>query len=220
MIGGYMGNTFPKDLDDHGRAVGAFAYSSARYAWVWDAVNGPRFLDDLIDPNFEVDNLRSAEAINNNGQIAVYGRMAATGNDEYLVLVTPVHKLTVTKNKNWGDVDVVPAADPNLADPNDPNTPAYVAGTEVTLTGVPIEGRGFHKWVIHDPRYPGDTNFAVEDSNISTTIVMDNVRVVEAHFKCSSGVDLMLPVLVVAAGLCGFAVRSRRGPGRKRARAG
>ncbi len=196
-----LGNTFPQQLNNLGEAIGAVAgypESGARFAWIWDAANGARFLDDLlIDPNFVVDNLKQAEGLSDLGEVAVSG-MNTTTEEEYLVYLKPVHALTLTYvNPNYGSVEMTPEADPNLADPNDPNTPAYAVRTEVTLTAVPVEGKSFNRWLIFDPNYPGDANYATEDTNTVTTVLMMADHQVEAQFKCGSSLGPMLPMLVL-----------------------
>ncbi len=102
-------------------------------------------------------------------------------------------------NEPWGSVEV----DPNLPSYYDPNT-------AVTLTAVPIEGRGFKHWLIDDPNHPGDANHAAMDANNPITLLMDDDRNVTAVFECGSGVGQALPLLAVAAVLFGLAARFMR----------
>lgn len=225
FFGGASGNTFARAIDDQGRVVGGFAYGlrpSYRNAWVWDKVNGPRYLgmqepndprpqpnDPLIDPNFPI-HLRQAEGIASSGVIAVYGRYADS-TEERLCLVAPIHRLDLTVvNENYGSIDMAPVTDPNHADPNDPNAVTYPAGIDVTLTAVPIEGKAFNRWLIYDPNYPGDANYAVEDTNISTTVLMLADREIEAQFKCGSSLEMLAPLLVVMLGACALVRRTKR----------
>lgn len=194
-----QGNTFPQQLNTKGELVGALAgypTTGSRFAWIWDEANGARYLDGLlIDPNFVVDNLKQAEGLSDYGEIAVSG-INTTTEDEYLVYLKPVYKLGITRfNDDYGTVTIDPPADPNLADPNDPNTPAFVVRSELTLTAVPVEGKAFNKWVIYDPNYPGDANYATEDTNIVTTVVIMADQEVEAHYKCGSSLGPMLPMM-------------------------
>ncbi len=104
-------------------------------------------------------------------------------------------------NPAWGTVELDPA-------PADPNAPQYAAGTPVTLTADPIDGKGFKQWEIYDPNHPGDVNYAVIDSNLSVQIVMDEDKGIAAVFKCGSGVEPLLPIGAILAGVC--IVTSRR----------
>ena len=127
--------------------------------------------------------------------------------------LAPSHSLSVTVNKiNYGTVTFDPDRldDPN-ADPNDPSAlRRYVVGTEVALTAVPEPGKSLNKWLIYDPNYPGDGNYATEDTNTVLYLTMDEDYEVRAKFKCGSGVGQVLPLLV-AAGICAlFARRVRR----------
>ncbi len=111
--------------------------------------------------------------------------------------------LTLTKtNGVWGDVEIYP-------EPNDPNDIGFPQGTEVTLTAVPIEGKGFKHWQLFNPNYPDDVNYATIDANISTTIVMDTDMHVNAVFKCGSGASPLLPMVLVPLGLVVLARRWR-----------
>lgn len=198
-----IGNTFVRAINQLGQAVGGFAYSSSRFAWVWDPVAGPRYLDDLVDPGFEVQ-IRQAEATNHKGQIGCFGRITGS-NNEYLVLVTPpLYALTITKkNGHMGDVELSP-------EPYDVNAPAYPADLGVTLTGVPLANKSFKQWEIFDPNHPGDDNYSVIDSNNPILIVMMADRQVEAAFKCGSSVGEVLPLLMVGVGVCGWLAWRRR----------
>ncbi len=224
-IGGASGNTFARAMDEQGRVVGGFAYGlrpSFRNAWIWDAVNGVRYIsaqepndprpqpnDPLIDPNFPI-SLRQAEAVGPSGVIGVYGRVPGT-TEERLCLVAPIHRLDVKRVKEeYGTVQTSPSPDPNHADPNDPNAMTYPAGVEVTLTAVPEPDRSWNRWKILDPNYPGDANYAIEDSNTVVTVLMLADREVEAHFKCGSALEPLVPLLVVMMGACTLVRRRKR----------
>ena len=84
------GNTFAFGLNDQGQAVGGYAFGSVRQAWLYDPTEGISLLDDLIDGYDGSFSLRQATNINNNGQIAAYGRRSATGSNEYAFLLTAV----------------------------------------------------------------------------------------------------------------------------------
>jgi len=104
-------------------------------------------------------------------------------------------------NEPWGQVQVIP-------EPNDANAPRYPAGTVVSLTATPIDGKAFRWWEIYDPNHPGDANYAVVDSNISTQVVMDRPREVTATFKCGSGSGVV-PAMAVALLSCLYWMRCR-----------
>jgi len=105
---------------------------------------------------------------------------------EYVHVLSAL-RLTIV-NSTWGSVLV------------DPNLPGYDdANTVVTLTAVPIEGKAFRQWEIYDPNHPDDTNYVVLDANNPLRIVMDSDRQVAAVFKCGSGVDQFLPLLLAGA---------------------
>ncbi|MBN1345806.1 MAG: hypothetical protein JXQ73_24155 [Phycisphaerae bacterium] len=92
--------------------------------------------------------------------------------------------LTVV-NGLWGTVQLDPA-------PADPNAPEYALGTPVTLTAQPNEGRSFNEWLIFDPNYPGDANYAAADGNLAIQVVLDTNREVQAAFKCGTGLSPFL----------------------------
>ncbi len=116
------------------------------------------------------------------------------GSDEYALC-----KLTLSiVNQPWGHVDVDPYAPGHI----------YEYETVVTLTGVANEGKVLKHWRIFDPNHPGDSNYAVNDSNNPLVLVMDRDHEVTTVFDCASGMGPFLPV--IAAGLMGFVVRRRR----------
>lgn len=92
-------------------------------------------------------------------------------------------------------------------EPNDSNLPEYASGTEVLLTAVPIEGKGFKHWWLFDPNHPGDSNHVFADSNNPTTILMDADREVTAIFTCCLDVNPLPPVML---GMLGLTVWIRR----------
>ncbi|MBN1346008.1 MAG: hypothetical protein JXQ73_25195 [Phycisphaerae bacterium] len=114
-------------------------------------------------------------------------------------------------NGKYGQVLI----DPELADPNDPNTISnrllrYSNGTNVILVAEPIEGKSFNRWVIFDPNYPGDANFALAtDSNTTLYLTMNEDMIVEAAFKCGSGVPPFIATALLALGV-GVIVRRFR----------
>jgi len=100
-------------------------------------------------------------------------------------------RLNLTEtNAPWGDVEISP-------EPNDPNAPEFPRGTTVTLTAHPIEGRGLRQWDIFDPNHPDDANFALADSNLTTTLVLYADTHVDVAWKCSSDVAPVLPVVLL-----------------------
>jgi probable HAF family extracellular repeat protein len=181
-------------IDDHGRIVG-YAYTAAntfatRAAFLWR--NGVLVnLNDLVDPNLGWA-LNECRGINNLGQIVGYGTI---GGQERAFALTPVYTLTIeTAHGDWGRVEIAP-------EPNDGNAPAYRAGTVVTLTAIPIEGKAFKQWEIYDPNYPGDLNHITIDANNPLTLKMDDDYRVTAAFKCGSGGALpavLLPAFLLA----------------------
>ncbi|MBN1342963.1 MAG: hypothetical protein JXQ73_09805, partial [Phycisphaerae bacterium] len=113
----------------------------------------------------------------------------------------PVHLDLSIINSQYGTVTI----DPDLADPNDPNTAndrllRYTTGTEVVLVAEPVPSKSFNRWLVFDPNYPGDANYAaVEDSNLVLYLTMDEDKSVEASFKCGSSLPpLMLGGMLLA----------------------
>ncbi|MBN1345781.1 MAG: hypothetical protein JXQ73_24025 [Phycisphaerae bacterium] len=86
-----------------------------------------------------------------------------------------------------------------LVEPNEPNGPPYAFPytTQVTLTAMPVEGKSFNRWVIFDPNYPGDANYGAVETNTVLCLSMDRDIEVEASFKCGSGMEPLLPPLLV-----------------------
>ncbi len=110
-------------------------------------------------------------------------------------------RLTVI-NDLWGAVGV------------EPNLPGYEdANTVVTLTALPIQGRYFSHWEIHDPNHPGDANFATIDANNPLEVVMSEDREIVAVFRCGSGAGQLFPLLPAMFTLGGLLRGGRRGQG-------
>jgi hypothetical protein len=121
----------------------------------------------------------------------------------------PRRLVLTLSHANWGTVTV----DPDLRDPNDPNTPAnrlfrYTNGTEIVLSAEPIGGKTFKEWTVYDPNYPGDISHAVTDSNTVLYLTMNADWVVAADFKCGSGIPPFIAFALCALGL-GLIVRRR-----------
>ena len=115
--------------------------------------------------------------------------------------ITPDYTLTIAYgNPPRGHVELDP-------EPGDPNLPVYTAGTVVTLTAEPNEGKVFQKWKIFDPNFPNDANHAVIDTNNPITIAMDADRKVKAFFKCGGGG--VMPMVLTLLGL--FVLMRRKG---------
>ena len=131
------------------------------------------------------------------------------GSDEYWPDVDYALDLTV-HNEIWGEVSFDP-------EPDDPNQPAYPAGTVVSLTAEPTVGRIFTNWEIYDPNHPGDANYVSTDTNDVTVIVMMADREATAAFQCGGSVGLLLPLLLIGLTALG---RARAVTGRSRPRAG
>jgi hypothetical protein len=107
-------------------------------------------------------------------------------------------------HSNWGSVTVDPAP-PSVSRLDN----KYPDGTNLTLTGVPIEKKSFKEWTIYDPNYPGDMSHAVTDSNNPITIVMNADWEVTADFKCGSGMEPFIGMSLFLLAL-GVAVRRFR----------
>lgn len=111
-------------------------------------------------------------------------------------------KLTLNVVKpNYGAV----AIDPDLRDPTDPNTPdekklRYTKGTGIALSAVPISGKSFGGWAVWaDPNKYPDANFiTIQDSNAVLYLTMDHDYLAEATFKCGSGVEPFVGVVLLA----------------------
>lgn len=82
-------------------------------------------------------------------------------------------------NPSWGQVTITPA-------PTDPQDAEYVDGTVVTLSETPAANKNFGYWIIYDPNYPGDFNYATTDANQTIWLVMNNNTEVDAFFSTRS----------------------------------
>ncbi len=155
-------------------------------------------LNDLMPPEAWPNwVLSEARGINDVGQIVGHGKLDG---QTRAFLMTPVYDLALSAiNPHWGEVVIDP-------DPNDPNAPAFLAGTTVSLSATPIEGKAFKHWQVYDPNHPGDANHVVYDANLTITLVMNDHREVTAQFECGSGVEPFVPVIALAC----LAVLSRR----------
>jgi hypothetical protein len=112
---------------------------------------------------------------------------------------TPRRLHLTVGHTNWGAI----GANPDLRDPTDPNTPdekiyRYTDGTNVVLVAQPISGKSFKEWLVYDPNYPGDLNHATTDSNSVLRLTMNADWVVEADFKCGSGLEPFVAMVLIA----------------------
>ena len=104
---------------------------------------------------------------------------------------------------------------PDVPDPNDPNTAAarlcrYTNGTEVVLIAEPLSGKMLKQWTIYDPNHPGDANYTVTDTNSVLYLTMDADWEIEAKFKCGSSSDLVMPLgMVLLALFAGVVIRRK-----------
>ncbi len=110
-------------------------------------------------------------------------------------------KLNVVKPQ-YGSVEV----HPRVLDPNDPNTAEerlyrYTDGTRIVMQATPISGKAFDAWTIwEDPNKYPDSAFSVTDSNATLYLAMDKSYVVEAAFKCGSGLPPFIAAVFLALG--------------------
>jgi hypothetical protein len=99
---------------------------------------------------------------------------------------TPEHSLTLSVvHGNYGTVTM------------EPNRALYCPNEVVTLTAVPIEGKGFGGWAVWgDPnKYPDGNYIIIQDANTVLHLTMDQDYLAEVTFKCGSGVEQVLPLL-------------------------
>ncbi len=109
----------------------------------------------------------------------------------------------IHKKPDYGTVTIDPDLldDPN-GDPNDQGLlRRYTDGTEVVLVATPAPDRGWQRWRIYDPNYPGDANYATDDTNTTLFLTMDQDTTVEAVFKCGSSVPPFVAMTLMALGL-------------------
>ena len=82
-----------------------------------------------------------------------------------------------------------------------PDWVAYPPGTLVALEAFPNPDKSFNKWKLFDPNFPGDANYATNDTTNPITITMMADREVEGAFKCGSSAAPLLPIVLVLLGL-------------------
>ncbi|MBN1343547.1 MAG: right-handed parallel beta-helix repeat-containing protein [Phycisphaerae bacterium] len=151
---------------------------------------------DTGDPNGDYAGCTDAD-----GQCRTYG-VVDVGADEYWPNLTYTLTLDVAIPR-WGSVQVDP-------EPNDPSHLVYPAGSIVTLTAIPDEGRTFDSWRVYDPNFPGDANYATLAVDTLLSVPMTHDQHVQATFNCGAGLPLVsiMPVaLLILAGL--FRCRDR-----------
>ncbi len=104
-------------------------------------------------------------------------------------------------NSSKGVVSIAPD-NPDQGDPNTPDERDYVFAydADVVLTATPTEG-SFKEWQVFDPNYPGDTNYAVIDTNQVLVLTMDQDHEVKAVFKCGSSLPPFVAMTLLALGL-------------------
>jgi len=102
------------------------------------------------------------------------------------------------KNASWGTWTVTP------------DWVAYPPFTSVVLEAFPSSGKGFNRWLLFDPNYPGDANYATIDNTNPITIIMMDDREVEGAFKCSSSGTLLPLGMVLFALTIGAVIRRSR----------
>ncbi|MBN1346657.1 MAG: hypothetical protein JXQ73_28460 [Phycisphaerae bacterium] len=154
--------------------------------WLTSQIDGRRVFGD-VDKGFY-----HCMVVDANDMLAIAYIDATMGRLMYAVTADQPDTYTLTTwnegagHGGWGTIE------------RDPNQQTYSEGTTVELTAVPAEDRIFVKWAIYDPRHPGDVNYAQEDTNNPTTILMEYDREVGAVFGCSSQEEsMLLPVVLV-----------------------
>ena len=108
-----------------------------------------------------------------------------------VITVQPLRTLNLESGpEDYGYVEI---------SPNVPAGPPYMypVGTSLTLTAVPYPDHGFHSWRIYDPNYPGDANYETLDTNMVLHLTMDTDWEIKAVFQCSSGTEMLLPILMI-----------------------
>ncbi len=201
-----LGGVVMVSLDDEGPGLQVFDRDGTQIALEPLTDDGTSSGNPLLDPGAQSLQLESIATDPMTGRLILVqqGHWDEDIDDtNYLWILSPIRSLDLSLvNPDYGTVAISP-------DPNDANAPAYPAGTIVTMTAEPNETRSFHKWVVYDPNFPGDANYATEDSNTVIEITLNADMQVEAHFKCGSGVEVMLPCMLVGLFVCSF-VASRR----------
>ncbi len=121
-------------------------------------------------------------------------------------------RLTLTiRNSHMGSVNI----DPDVPDPNDPNTAdarlcRYTNGTKVVLIAEPLSGKSLKEWIIFDPNHPGDANYTRTDTNSVLYLTLDADWQIEAAFKCGGGSELVMPLgMVLLAMFAGVVIRRK-----------
>jgi len=99
----------------------------------------------------------------------------------------------------------------------DPDLERYPEGTVVTLTAIPSDGKRFVAWAVYDPRYPGDANYAHEDSNNPLQLVIEYDTEVGAVFACAQD-DALLPAMLGLVGMTLAVVKLNHARRRNRAK--
>ncbi len=119
------------------------------------------------------------------------------------VFTNVAHTLDLTiRNGHMGTIVI----DPDLPDPNDPNTAdarlcRFTNGTEVVLTAAPLSGKSLKEWIIYDPNHPGDANYMAVDTNTVLYLTMDADWEIQAAFKCGGSVPPFIAMTLLALGM-------------------
>jgi subtilisin family serine protease len=116
-----------------------------------------------------------------------------------LVLTDDFHAMMLTiKNPDYGTVTV------------DQSLPEYPHDVVVRLGADPCADRSYKTWKIwDDPNQFPDPNYVVKDGNTVLFLTMDSDHLVEAVFSCQSGVEPLLPVILMLMGGAAFLRRRR-----------
>ncbi|MBN1341503.1 MAG: DUF3466 family protein [Phycisphaerae bacterium] len=170
LLPGYP-NIVAAAINDKGVIVGAAADPNGQTcAFLWN--KGSIYdLNSLVDPGW---NLTTATAINNAGHIV--GTATQGGLKKGYLIKTYLLSLTVN-SPDKGTVDV------------DPNAVFFDPNAAVTLTATANQSKSFVDW-------SGDVPVGHETDN-PLTITMDSSKAVTANFKCGSGLEPILPLILV-----------------------
>jgi len=192
-------------------------------AMLGKTVTNPLGSDFPFDPNVHMDDYLHQAGYNAIGAFSG-GEAKQPGTTYYCVdasyddfenrdgyFSVPECKVTLNVVKpNYGSVTPI---DPDLRDPTEPNTPEQkilrsTNGTPIVMTATPISGKAFGGWAIwSDPsKYP-DANYASLDANTVLFLTVDGNKLVEATFKCGSGIE---PLLVIGMAALALGVVIRR----------